>query len=100
MQWRRVVIDTQVAILQHSATGVALQQKRQQTGGIVAMDAVAVLRRITLDTQAGAHLILQPGSRRIVQPAQAHTRNWQAAIERQLLGFEHHLPRETGGLSG
>jgi len=64
------------------------------------VNAVAVLRRIALDPQAGTHLVLQPGATRVVQPAHAHAGDRQAAAEGQLLGLEHYLPGEAGRLGG
>src|SRR5690606_750047 len=66
----------------------------------VAMDAVAVLRRLAVDTQPGAYLILQPGPRRIVETGQADQGGRQTAVQRLLLGLQHHLAGEASGFSG
>src|SRR3990167_5718802 len=46
MQRCWLIVDADITIFQRHALGIGLQQKREQTGGIVDMDAIAVERRL------------------------------------------------------
>ncbi len=96
-QWRGGVIDADVAIVQHLALAISLQQKRQQAGGIVGMDTIGVQRRVDHHAITLAHLAQQPLPTRPIDAGQAHATGRDATVQGDLFGFKHQPTGITAG---